>query len=191
MTAWAGAIALLAALPKGVPSQYPGAPWPEAGESVQECGLNCVLLMSRLAGRDCRRSDLLPVLSTSRDGTSMAGIRSALQRQGFGVAAVTADFDSLMRERKPAILHLQGPAHFVLAVAYKSDHALLVDFPRPPSDKPAGQSRQMTSRGNPPCCSSERAPAMSSARRLGRRGCGKRHKAVEGTRSCAGWGRRQ
>ena len=126
------AITLLAVLSQAAPRQHPGGTWPVAGESVQECGLNCVLLMSRLAGRDCVRSDLLPVLSTSREGASMADIRSALQRQGFGVAAVTADFDSLMQEKKPAILHLQGPAHFVLAVAYGNDHALLADFPRPP-----------------------------------------------------------
>ncbi|MGB7412576.1 MAG: peptidase domain-containing ABC transporter, partial [Thermosynechococcaceae cyanobacterium] len=85
-----------------------------AQQSAMDCGVACLVMISRHWGKRFSVNHLRQLANVSRDGTSLRGLMIAAEYLGFSPRPVQAELAPLNRDKLPAILHWQGN-HYVVA----------------------------------------------------------------------------
>ncbi len=80
------------------------------------CGTACIMMIARSYGKTFSSARLRELANVDRSGASLAGLASAAEQVGFSTRAMKLDYETLMSEHLPSIVHWAG-FHFV--VVYK------------------------------------------------------------------------
>jgi ABC-type bacteriocin/lantibiotic exporter with double-glycine peptidase domain len=103
-------------------------------QSTSDCGPANIRAVARHHGVELRNETVRRICRNDRAGSSVAGLRRALEQLGFQAAVRTIDFDELERNQKtllPAIAVLKSPAsgllHYVTVVKMTRTKVWLMD----------------------------------------------------------------
>lgn len=99
-------------------------------QDTSDCGAACIASVAAHYKLVMPLSRVRQLASTSRKGTSIAGLLEALKAMGFEAKGVRGDLSSLMNIPKPAIVHIMpraGMHHYVVVYGASSRHIELMD----------------------------------------------------------------
>ncbi|HEX2060821.1 MAG TPA: cysteine peptidase family C39 domain-containing protein, partial [Thermoanaerobaculia bacterium] len=103
-------------------------------QSSSDCGPANIRALARHYGVELRNETVRRICRNDRAGSSVAGLRRALQQLGFQASVRTIDFDELHRHQQtllPAIVVLKSPAtgllHYVTVVKMTRTRVWLMD----------------------------------------------------------------
>jgi ATP-binding cassette, subfamily C, bacteriocin exporter len=71
-----------------------------------DCGVACLLSLTRYYGGDSNIEQLRNVSGTSKTGTTLLGLLHAAQKTGFQAAGCQADWETMIAHPEPLILHV-------------------------------------------------------------------------------------
>ncbi|MEO9969179.1 MAG: peptidase domain-containing ABC transporter [Hyphomonadaceae bacterium] len=96
------------------------------GAEAAECGLVCMVMISRYHGHDVDLNGLRQRFSLSMTGATLRSIMTLADQMGFGTRALGVELDALRKVKTPAILHWDLN-HFVVLKEASSKGVVIHD----------------------------------------------------------------
>lgn len=85
-----------------------------AQQSASDCGVACLVMVSRYWGKQFSINRLRDLANVNRDGASLRGLSAAAESIGFTTRPIKASLDQLAKQKLPAIVHWEGKHYIVV-----------------------------------------------------------------------------
>ncbi|MBD6618886.1 ATP-binding cassette domain-containing protein [Komarekiella sp. 'clone 1'] len=85
-----------------------------AQQSASDCGVACLVMISRYWGKQFSINRLRDLANVNRDGASLRGLSAAAESIGFTTRPIKASLDQLAKQKLPAIVHWEGKHYIVV-----------------------------------------------------------------------------
>jgi HlyB family type I secretion system ABC transporter len=95
-------------------------------QSTSDCGIACLVMVSRYWGRRFSLNRLRDIANVNRDGASLKGLVNAAESVGFTTRPVKADLNQLTQQQLPAIAHWEGK-HYIVVYEITSKLVVVAD----------------------------------------------------------------
>jgi ATP-binding cassette subfamily B protein len=91
-----------------------------------DCGPTCLRMIIKYHGKDISLYDLRMLSQTTREGTSLMGLREAAEKLGFEASGYKTSFEYLQEIPLPCIIHW-NQSHFVVLYKISRRYILIAD----------------------------------------------------------------
>ena len=97
-----------------------------AQQSAADCGVACLVMVSRYWGKQFSVNRLRDIANVDRDGTSLRGLSGAAESIGFSTRPVKASLNQFAKQSLPAIAHWEGK-HYVVVYEITPKQVIIGD----------------------------------------------------------------
>jgi ATP-binding cassette subfamily B protein len=95
-------------------------------QSASDCGVACLIMISRYWGKRFSVNQLRLLANVNRDGASLRGLVAAAESIGYAPRPVKGNFEALKKQKLPAIAHWEGN-HYIVVYKVDRDRVLVGD----------------------------------------------------------------
>lgn len=97
-----------------------------AQQSSSDCGVACLVMVSRYWGKRFSVNRLRDIANVDRNGASLRGLLTAAESLGFATRPVKASLKQLAKQKLPAIVHWEGK-HYIVVYEITLKYVIVAD----------------------------------------------------------------